>query len=120
MTSAAGDLAQLVRRYSIAAAAHGAAKESGSYKKANKQHDIIAGIYRELRARGLEAQLALLDLLDDPNPSVRGWAAAHALEFAPARGELVLRELARRMPGLIGLGAEMTLREWRKGALRFP
>jgi hypothetical protein len=43
------------------------------------------------------------------------------MEFAPTEGEPVLTELAEsEESGFIGFDAEMTLREWRKGRLRFP
>lgn len=109
----------LVKAYAEAAAAHGETYETGDYKKGNREYDILAANYRELRARGHHAQLHLLELLNDSNSHVRGWAASHALEFAPERGEPVLTELARR-GGLTGFSAEMTLEEWRKGSLKFP
>ena len=80
---------------------------------------MIAAVYRELRTRGRDAQFALLPLLTHCNASVRCWAAAHALEFAPVKGEAALNELSMQ-GGLIGFSAEMTLEEWRNGALRFP
>lgn len=46
--------------------------------------------------------------------------AAHALDFAPEKGEPVLESLAGVQGSLIGFDAEMTLKEWRKGELRFP
>ena len=109
----------LIEAYRAAAAAHGAATEKSDYRKANRHHDVVAAIYRELRTRGDAAQLELLALLDDLDPHVRGWAAAHALDFAPERGERVLRRLASS-GGAVGLNAEMTLREWTKGSLSFP
>jgi hypothetical protein len=106
----------LVARYQSAARRHGAATTSIA---ANKAADEIAAIYRELRTRSSNATAGLLSLLHDADPSVRGWAAAHALEFAPEQGIPVLQQLAAS-PGLVGLNAEMTLSEWRAGRLRFP
>lgn len=113
------DTATLIARYRTAAAAHGAATESGDYRTANRNHDLLAQIYSELRIRGAEAQHQLLTFLDDIDPHVRAWAAAHALEFAAQRGEQVLRRLAADR-GVVGLNAEMTLQEWSKGSLHFP
>ena len=113
------DIATLVAAYRTAAVEQGAATESGDYRKANRHHDVIAVVYRELRRRGRDAQCQLLPLLDDMDVHVRAWAAAHALEFAPERGESVLRRLAARA-GAVGLNAQMTLTEWSKGALTFP
>ncbi len=109
----------LVRSYAESAVAHLSASDEGDYNAANRAHDLIAAVYSELRARGREAQERLLSLLGDPRAEVRSWSAAHALEFAPSRGEPVLTELSRA-GGAIGMSAEMTLREWRKGSLRFP
>jgi hypothetical protein len=112
---------ELVARYRTAAMQHGAATAEGDYKVANKAYDVVAGAYRELRTRGLPSQQLLLALLDDEDHAVRGWAAGHALEFAPDRGVPVLEALMRAEGiGIQSLNAEMTLREWRKGALKFP
>jgi hypothetical protein len=115
----ASTTSSLIHAYRAAAAAHGVATDGGDYRKANRNHDLVAAIYRELRSRGDEARVELLVLLDDVDPHVRGWAAAHALEFAPDRGERVLRRLAGS-GGEVGLSAEMTLREWANGSLTFP
>jgi hypothetical protein len=56
---------------------------------------VVAGVSRELRARGPEA-----------------------LEFAPDVGEAVLTELAGKQNRL-AFTARMTLREWRAGNLSF-
>jgi hypothetical protein len=61
----------------------------------------------------------LLSLLDHPSNAVRAWAAFHALEFAPQEAEPVLEDLSK-IPGIEGLDSEITLREWRKGTLKFP
>jgi hypothetical protein len=105
----------LVARYQSAARRHGAATTSIAAKKAA---DEIATTYRKLRTLGSNATDRLLPLLHDADPSVRCWAAAHALEFAPEQGMPVLQELAAG-PGLVGLNATMTLSEWRAGRLRF-
>ena len=109
------ELHELVAAYRDAARTHGERLESGSVRKCNRAADLLAAIYAELRFRGIEAQRALLALLTDPAPGVRGWAAAHALEFAPDVGEPVLIELSK-LEGLVGFSAE----EWRKGRLKFP
>ena len=77
-------------------------------------------MYRELRRRGAKAQRQLAPLLAHRDAYVRAWAAAHALEFAPKAGEEALRDLADKDPGLAGLDAKITLREWLAGRLRFP
>jgi hypothetical protein len=110
----------LVARYTEAAISHGAAMEPGDHIKANRAADAIAAVYRELRRRGGDAQRHLLPLLDHPDPSVRSWAGAHALEFAPGDGERALSQLCNSSGKVVAFNAKMTLAEWRKGRLRFP
>ena len=112
-----GDLDSLVARYKDAAKRHGLAKTS---RAANKAAEEVASIHRELRQRGLAALERLLPLLQDQDVSVRGWAAAHALQFAPQQATAVLEELAAGPASPIRVDALMTLREWRAGRLQFP
>lgn len=105
----------LIAEYRYAAAQHGAAKTS---RAANAAATRLATVYSELRIR--DARQSLLPLLEDTNPSVRCWAAAHALEFAPEKAEEVLKTMADGAPGPLRADAVMTLREWRAGRLRFP
>lgn len=101
-------------------AKHGRATDAGDCRAANRAHDGLAATYRELRRRGLDAQRALLPLLEHEEPSVQCWAAAHAFELAPAAGERVLGRCERSFPGPTALDAQMTLAEWRAGRSRFP
>ncbi len=114
MTRAGVD--EVVRRYVDAAAAHHEATVTGDFRRGNPQHDIVAAAYRELRRRGDEQ--VLLPLLEHPDPGVRSWAAAHALEFSPGEGERVLEALAGE-EGIEGFNAQMTLQTWREGTLEF-
>jgi len=109
----------LLRDYTEAAARHGGASRGGDHESANQQYEIMANLCREFRARGRDAQVRLLDLLDNPDPYVRLWASSHSLEFAPDVAESVLERLSDSV-GLVAFDAEMTLREGRKGTLRFP
>ena len=110
---------ELVRLYEKAAHDHRQATEHGDPEAGNKAAHLVALIYRELRKRGLAAQSLLLPLLDAPDFGVRGWAGAHALEFAPERGEPVLEALSNE-PRSLGFSARMTLKVWRQGNLKFP
>jgi hypothetical protein len=92
LSATTGDL---VGAYAAAAREHAAASASGRHRVANRNVELLTAIYRELRSRGPAAQTALLSLLTQGQPGVRGSAAAHALEFAPARAGPVLEELAR-------------------------
>ncbi len=112
--------AALVIAYEGAALAHAQAASALDVDGANTHADEIAAIYSELRRRGREAQRRLLPLLAHANANVRGWAAAHALEFEPTRGEATLSEMAAGPPGEHRLNAEMALAMWRAGSLRFP
>jgi hypothetical protein len=109
----------LIQLFAEAAAANIRAWEDANPQLANKAYDVQANVYRELRSRGIEAQRALLSLLNDPEPYVRCSAAAYALEFAPQDAEPVLQAL-RPLRGFVGHDAGMTLDVWRKGELRFP
>lgn len=115
MTSVTID--SLVTGYQDAARRHGRAKTA---RAANKAAEELATVYRELRQRGSDALERLLPLLHDEDASVRCWAAAHALEFAPEQAAVVLEDLASGPTGAIRVSASMTLREWRAGRLRFP
>ena len=106
---------ELVARYAEAARVHGEATVTGSHP-ANNEADLIAAAYRELRRRGSESALLVLESKDE---GVTAWAGAHALEFAPEQGEPVLAKLTES-PGPLGFGAQITLREWRAGRLTFP
>lgn len=110
---------ELLAAYVDASSAHGKATESGNHKVANKNYDVIAAVYGELRQRGLEERKRLLVLLDHKDPGVRCWAASHTLEFAPEESEAVLKALARIQGSLVGFSAEVTLDEWRNGNLKF-
>jgi hypothetical protein len=108
----------LVRVYREAAEEQARFFTDFNHVKANKAARRLAAAYRELRTRGSAAQARLLPLLEHPEPGVRAWAAAHALEFAPERGEPVLSALVDQ-GGLIGLGANETLKAWRGATLTF-
>ncbi len=114
------NIQDLLEAYKDAAAAHCMATERGDQNTANRSHDVLVGIHTELRRRGAEALNELLNLLQNKDTGVRFWAASHALEFSPEKGENVLSEIAKIPKSLIAFSAEVTLREWRAGRLRFP
>jgi hypothetical protein len=114
------DVDGIVDAYAAAAAHHYGATQHGDAHGAKIAFDAVSAVYRELRARGLEAQRALLPLLKHENPAVRLAAGAHALEFAPGEGEAALAELAAQDETSVAFDAEMTLEVWRDGELRFP
>ena len=110
---------ELADDFRCVASAHSQATLAGDHENANRHHDIIAALYRELRARGASAQKVLLPLMQDPDDAVQSWAASHALEFAPEQAESVPVDLAEGR-GISAFNAKMTLWEWRKESLSFP
>ena len=81
-------------------------------------YDIVWECSIELRRRGPEAQQALLPLLKHTSPDVRVCAAKDALDFAPELGVAELERLARS-DFICGVKAQLILREWRRGTLKF-
>lgn len=113
----AAPLGQLGASYRTAALEHAAATAAGRHRLANRNHDLIASIVRELRTRGRDGEKTLENLLRDKELAVRVWAATHCLAFAPADAERVLSEAAAGPPSPVRLAAEMTLSEWKAGRL---
>jgi hypothetical protein len=111
---------ELLEEYAKAAAEHGAYTLSGDVARGTAAHSRLAAVYRELRLRGAEHQKRLLELLCHSDDGVRLWAASHALEFSPAHGEPVLRQIADDVSNEHGLTAETVLEEWKAGTLTFP
>ena len=110
---------ELAATYAEVAALHGQASIEGAHRIANAQYKNLTAAWRELRNRGEDGRAALTVLLQDSNPHVRLWAASHVLEFAPMDAEAELERLAHGPPSVVRLDAEMTLREWRAGNLKF-
>lgn len=105
--------------YEESAALHGQASQDGDHRGANAQYKRITATWKELRGRGAEGRAALLQLMSSRNPHVQVWAASHVLEFAPGPAEALLERLAGGPPSVVRLDAEMTLKEWKTGHLRF-
>jgi hypothetical protein len=114
------DVETLIRDYREAAAAQWASIFAGKAKAAQKHSERVVRIYSELRRRGDDARRGLLPLLDDDDPGVRVWAAAHALEFDPNKAEPVLTDLSEQRRGPTATIASYTLQQWRDGTLVFP
>ena len=93
--------------------------------------DIVAGVYRELRARGESTQRALLPLLKHNHIGVQLWAATHALEFAPDEGVPILESIIESIDKRQVRGhwesiaaslicAKGVLMQWKKGEHKLP
>ena len=102
----------LLEEYRRLAIIHGTAKDP---KTGNKAHDKLVKVRLALRDAGQER--LILELLDDPDEHVRGWAAFDALYLEPGAGEPVLRALAQGPRGVVRFNAAMTLELWEKGEL---
>jgi hypothetical protein len=112
------EMATLLSRYRESAKLHGEATECGDHKKANQAAEQIAAAYRALRSFGADAQQQIGFLMGDPHPGVRLWSASHSLVLSNSQAQVVLAKLAEAN-SLIGMSADMTLKEWRAGRLRF-
>lgn len=86
-------------------------------KKANKCQAQMHFCYKILRETEAGRE-AIIALMNDAEPSVRCWAAAHALQW---RADLARRALEglRDSQGPYSFTAEMTLEEYDKGRLTF-
>ena len=111
------ELKKLKDKFILAASKHGDATNSGDYKLGNKQVDIIDSSYKEL-VKTIEGRESLRDLMSNPNLSVKLWAASVCLPFFTIEAEKVLSNVSKDA-SLIGSSAEITLREWKKGNLKF-
>jgi len=110
---------ELLKAYSEAASAHGAASFAGDAPTANQNHDLVAAIYRELSKRGVGDLSQLRILLSSEDDAVRVWAATHLLAIASTEAEPVLEEIGTKR-GLAAFDARMVLKQWRLGELKFP
>lgn len=109
-------LETLIREYISCAISQGTYTESGRHKEANKSYDEVLSTFRKIRESSDSWQDAMIQLTHHAEPYVRLWSATHTLIIDAPNGENVLQELMV-LPGMIGLSAEMTLIEWKKGSL---
>ena len=91
--------------------------ETGNYKVGNKCFDNIIKCLSYLYKQG---KLEMLEpFLTHENAGVRETAAYAYLYVCPQKGEDVLSEIANGNYGFLSINAEMTLKEWKDGRLRF-
>ena len=86
-------------------------------KKANKGAKQLHACYKILR-ESKEGREALIGLMEDSDPSVRCWSAAECLQWNPDAARRVL-EMLRDSQGPFSFDAEMTLKEYDNGRLKF-
>ena len=107
-------LARLIEVFQEAAHANASAIETGRHRVANRALELLVHLAGEIRRRGTQGEMALLQLLQSNDSQVRLWAASYSLDFSPVEAEEVLTELSAGPPSLGRLTAEMTLRDWRE------
>jgi hypothetical protein len=108
---------KVFQNYIIAAIAHGKATIEGDYKTANKQYVNLEKIYKKFERDHSLADNLVEIFFQNVDPSVRIWAAAHALKLNIRVDEAkkVLQQASGdNNIGIFRLDAEMTLKEWEK------
>lgn len=114
---------KISHEYVNAATIHGMATIDGDHKTANKQTTVLKNIYKKLETDKALAENLIDDLFEQGNVSIKIWASAHALGLNIQTDEAakILNQYSRdESIGILGLTAEMTLREWKKkGTLKF-
>ena len=108
----------LLHRFGSAAQAHFAALEAMDADAANRHALMISRLHLAIIADPAGTE-ALVTLLLDERPAVRGMVAVYCLHANTARSLDVLRELAQ-LPGLMGFRASCALERWEKGEMMQP
>ncbi|MCL2360112.1 MAG: DUF2019 domain-containing protein [Candidatus Bathyarchaeota archaeon] len=106
-----------LEKFANACIAKGRGEESGSIKADGIYYKRIRSVYDLLKEDNRLHEL--LELLEHENPYVRSWAAGYTLQIDPAKSEQTLEEVANIKGRMVAFSAEMTLKEWRKGNLKF-
>ena len=86
-------VADLVVRFEDIALKQDEAVLNWDTRRYNKLFREMETVDQELRARGVEARLALTDLHNHPNPEVRLQAAIYTLGVAPVEARRILDEI---------------------------
>jgi hypothetical protein len=107
-------LALLLKRFSLAAAAHHDALEALDDVRTAGQLRIVAGLYEALLREGSAGREGLLALADAAEPAVAGMAAVYLLHLYPDRCLAALRRVAVE-PGLLGFRARVACERWETG-----
>lgn len=99
--------------YVSAVIANANAIDRGDSKSANQAYALANEAVSQLRSLGSSGTGVILSLLEHPLARVRASAAVQLLQSHPSESIRVLEEVAR-LPGTEGLGAELTIREWKR------
>lgn len=112
------DTNKLINEYLSFAIEQGKALEIGDSKTVNKFYDKIIKTIKKLKELGPEAILKLEPYLNEENDHVAVCVAYDLLPYKTAEAEATLLRISQK-GGLVSFDAEMTLKEWRKGNLKF-
>lgn len=96
---------------------HGYWADVGNTGKINEYHDNLIETIKSIRNNDPELTI-LVPLLQHENDSVKSWAATYLLPYNESESIAVLENISRKK-GWIAFSAEMVLKEWRKGRLKF-
>jgi uncharacterized protein DUF2019 len=107
-------LQELLKSYQKAAEGTGAGVDP---EQNNQNVDKLHECYKQLKMTK-EGREAIMSLINDPNPFVRCWAAAHSLQWIPAIARSALEAL-RDSNGPGSFDAKWTLIEFDNGDLSF-
>ena len=93
---------------------HNAAIMQGDSKTANLQARRIHKSFLEIINIGRDGREALLKLVDHTDPSVVAMAATYSLKYNAEKSLSILRKISKD-PGLIGLRAAQSIKNWESG-----
>ena len=106
---------ELVECFAMTAKQMGASALDSEVRKTNRMYHLMRFIDSELRARGQEARLKLMPLLDDRDRFVRYYAAQKLLGVVPDRARAILEWNAKHKFDSIAGDAGMLLDAVEKG-----
>lgn len=114
---------QIFEKYVECSIEHRSSIKNGDHRNANKAYKKLSKLYKYFVENRSLAEETLLCLMRYFDPNVQIWAAAHALGLLIdiENAEKTLMNISQTFSNeLLGLSAEMTLREWKtKGKLVF-
>ena len=113
MSRAIENIEDKIRKY---AECHAVASKNGDYREANRNYDKLAMLLSKLRATHDKGEGILLRLMKDRSDAVSMWAATQSLPIAEKEALATLEAVVAR-GGIIGLDAEMVIKEWKSGRL---
>ena len=110
-------IADAEQQFIESARLHGLYTRHRQFAATTAEYNKIVAALRVLRALPDRGQDFLLGCVTDPDPSVVTWAALYLLPYRENEAVQALSRVTQSDTGLIGLGAEKTLEEWRAGRL---